>query len=83
MHTYNDLVEVARLCLLEARKCVTKEAAEELRQIAKEYQAKAAELNGGELPNIGEPPLESPVPQPQHLPPFSALERCGEVAAFV
>jgi hypothetical protein len=76
MHTYNDLVEVARLSLREARKCVTKEAAEELRQIAKEYQVEAAELNGGQLPNIEEPPLESPPPATSTL---AAFLRAGTV----
>jgi hypothetical protein len=38
---YNDLAELARLCLLQANVAMTPGAANELRRMAKEYQARA------------------------------------------
>jgi hypothetical protein len=53
MQTYKDLVELARICVEHARAAKNFEAAAALKRIAKEYQQRAAELNGGELPYIG------------------------------
>jgi hypothetical protein len=39
--SYNDLIELARLCLLRANATRTPAAANELRRMAKEYQARA------------------------------------------
>jgi hypothetical protein len=36
----------------------TKQAARELWKIAQEYQAEAAKLDNGRMPDIGEPPQE-------------------------
>jgi hypothetical protein len=54
MQTYSDLVELARICVEHARAAKNFEVPAELKHIAKEYQQRAAELNGGELPYIGE-----------------------------
>jgi len=56
MRTYDDLVELARLCGQNARIAHSREVAGELWKMAVEYQEKAAKLNGGELPDIGKPP---------------------------
>ena len=52
--SYEDLVKLAKICVLQARACVMPEAAAELRHMAKEYQQRAADLDGGKLPDIGE-----------------------------
>jgi hypothetical protein len=52
--SYNDLIELARLCLRQASAARTPALASELRRMAKEYQARAAALTGGQLPDIGE-----------------------------
>ena len=39
--SYNDLIELARLCLLRANATRTPAAANELRRMAKEYEARA------------------------------------------
>ena len=51
---YEDLVELAKICIRQARGCILPEAATELRRMAKEYQEQAATLNGGKLPDIAE-----------------------------
>ena len=56
MLTYEDVVELARLCARNARITMSREVADELWRMAKEYQAQAAKL--GDVPEIGdEPPL--------------------------
>jgi len=52
--SYEDLVKLAKICVVQARACVMPEAAAELRHMAKEYQQRAADLDGGKLPDIGE-----------------------------
>jgi len=52
MMTYEDLVELARLCARNARITTNREVADELWRMAKEYQAKAATL--GDFPDIGD-----------------------------
>jgi hypothetical protein len=52
METYDDLVKFARLCLGLARKAVDKNTAQDFLNLAEEYRAKAAKLNGGKLPFI-------------------------------
>jgi hypothetical protein len=49
---YNDLIELARLCLRQASAARTPAAANELRRMAKEYQARGDALMEGHLPNI-------------------------------
>jgi nitrate reductase assembly molybdenum cofactor insertion protein NarJ len=53
MPTYTDLVELAKICARQARTTSNREVAQELRRLAKEYQKKAADLDGEELPDIG------------------------------
>jgi hypothetical protein len=61
---YDDLLELARLCLRQASAARTPAAADELRRMAKEYQARADALTGGQLPDIakafGPPAREAP-----------------------
>jgi hypothetical protein len=49
---YNDLIELARLCLLRASAASTPAVADELRRMAKEYQARADALTGEQMPDI-------------------------------
>jgi hypothetical protein len=49
---YSDLMELARLCLRQASAARTPAAANELRRMASEYQARAAALIGGEGADI-------------------------------
>jgi hypothetical protein len=51
---YTDLIDLARLCVKRARLASNSAVADRLMQLAKEYQGRAAELAGGELPDIGE-----------------------------
>jgi hypothetical protein len=52
METHDDLVKFARLCLGLAGKALDEKTAQEFRNLAEEYRAKAAKLNGGKLPTI-------------------------------
>jgi hypothetical protein len=54
MLNYDDLVELARMCARNAHGTTSKDVADELWQMAKEYQAQAAKL--GTLPEIGDAP---------------------------
>jgi hypothetical protein len=54
MSTFADLVELARICMRQARISRTPEVAYAFRQMAEEYQEKAANLNDGEAPEIDE-----------------------------
>jgi hypothetical protein len=56
MRTYEELVDLAKECARSARVAISKEIALELWQTALEYQAKAAKLDGGKLPDIGDKP---------------------------
>ena len=47
MSTYDDLVELAEICLRQARAAKSRAVAAELRRTAKEYQKRAVELNSG------------------------------------
>lgn len=51
---YEDLVELAKICMEQSRATKAKDVAAELRRMAKEYQRRAAALDDGILPNIGE-----------------------------
>ncbi len=42
------------MCLKQARETISPIVSAELRRRAKEYQRRAAELDNGKLPNIGE-----------------------------
>ena len=54
MQTYDDLVELARICLKQSREAKNPFVSEELRHVAKGYQLRAAAMNSGKLPDIGE-----------------------------
>ena len=47
MMTYNELVELAQLCAYNSRITTDREVAHVLWQMANEYQAKAARVDGG------------------------------------
>jgi hypothetical protein len=55
MNTFADLVQLARICLRQARISRTPEVADAFRQMAEEYREKAANLNDGEALDIDEP----------------------------
>ncbi len=52
--TYQYLIDMARTCLAQAGATTRRRASDELRRMAKEYQLRAAELDHGRLPDIGE-----------------------------
>jgi hypothetical protein len=52
--TYDDLVELARICLKQSREVKNPFVSAELRHVAKGYQLRAAAMNNGKLPDIGE-----------------------------
>ena len=54
METYQELCELAQTCMRQSRIASTKQVAETLRQMAKEYQERAAKLDHGKLPDVGE-----------------------------
>jgi hypothetical protein len=54
MRSYDELVELARICLKQAREAKNPSVSAELRQLAKGYQIRAASMDNGRLPNIGE-----------------------------
>jgi hypothetical protein len=54
MQSYDDLIELARICAEQARATKAPDAADELRRMAKEYERRAAKLNGGQPPLIAE-----------------------------
>jgi hypothetical protein len=56
MQTYGDLVELARICLKQAREAKNAFVSAELRHMAKGYQVRAATMDHGRLPDIGEEP---------------------------
>jgi hypothetical protein len=59
MQTYGDLVELARICLKQAREAKNALVSAELRLMAKRYQVRAATMDHGRLPDIGEEPPQS------------------------
>jgi hypothetical protein len=56
MHTYREAAELAQLCARNARLASTKAVALELWRMAQEYQAEAAKLRNGKMPDIGDVP---------------------------
>jgi hypothetical protein len=54
MQTYDDLVEIARVCLKQARAAENPSVSAEFMRLAKGYQMRAASMVGGTLPDIGE-----------------------------
>jgi hypothetical protein len=59
MHTYGDLVELARICLKRSHEAKNAVVSAELRHMAKGYQVRAATMDHGRLPDIGEEPPQS------------------------
>jgi hypothetical protein len=47
MPTYDDLIELARICLKQARETADPAVADELRRMAEDYRRRAAELGHG------------------------------------
>jgi len=58
MTCYDDLVELARICIQQAREATRPTVADELRLVARGYQMRAASMKHGELPDIGEMPSD-------------------------
>jgi hypothetical protein len=54
MQTRDDLVELARACLKQARESKNPVVVAELTHLAKGYQVRAAAMDNGKLPDIGE-----------------------------
>jgi hypothetical protein len=54
MISYDDLVEIARICLEQARKAERAAVKNELEHIARGYQMRAASMRHGQIPDIGE-----------------------------
>lgn len=52
MPTYQDLAELANICLRQARLAKSRSVAAELRRMAKEYQKRAAAFNSGKRPPL-------------------------------
>jgi hypothetical protein len=51
---YRDLVELARICAYQARVTKDRNVAAELQRMANEYKQRAAELDNGRIPDLGE-----------------------------
>ena len=54
MQSYEDLVEIARICLKQARAAENASVSAEFVRLAKGYQMRAATMVSGTLPDIGE-----------------------------
>jgi hypothetical protein len=49
-----ERVELARMCMHQARAASTREVGQELHRMAKEYRRRAAALDDGSMPDIGD-----------------------------
>jgi hypothetical protein len=56
MQSYDVLVEMARICLKQAREAKNPSVSAELMHLARGYQMRAASMDNGRLPDIGELP---------------------------
>ena len=56
MQTSDDLAELAKRCAAQARLTTSRDVAGALWKMATDYQERAAKLDSGQLPDIGEPP---------------------------
>jgi hypothetical protein len=54
MQSYDELVELARICLKQAREAKNLSVSAELMHLAKGDQIRAASMDNGNLPDIGE-----------------------------
>jgi len=52
VQNYDDLVQLARICTRQAKATASEAVAVELERMAREYQRRAAALDGGKLPKI-------------------------------
>jgi hypothetical protein len=52
MPSYEELVELARICWRQAHLTQNEEVARHLRKMASEFQQEAAKLDGGQLPDL-------------------------------
>jgi hypothetical protein len=57
MRSHDAATELARICAMNARAANSEQVATELWRMAREYQAEAAKLDRGNVPDIGKPPL--------------------------
>lgn len=55
-NTHRELVELTVTCAQQSRITMARDVSEELWEMAKSYQRRAAALDEGKLPNIGDPP---------------------------
>ena len=73
MRTYENLAELARICVRQAWLSSTPDVAGELWRMAKEYQARAAEHDSTAELDIGDPPpwakQAAITPQPRKVQP--------------
>ena len=74
MDTYGDLVELARICLKQAREAENASVSAVLRRMAKGYQVRAATMDHGRLPDIGEGPHQSPAGHLRAKPAIDVIE---------
>jgi hypothetical protein len=49
VQTHDELLELAKICLLEAQLTTSRDVASEMLRMAKEYQRKAAKLGNGKM----------------------------------
>jgi hypothetical protein len=54
MRSYDELVEIARICMRNALQTANPVVSEELKMLARGYQVRAAAMKGGKLPDIGD-----------------------------
>ena len=57
MQIYDELLKLARIYSQQARDMTNPSVSIELMRMAKHYQLRASELDGGKLPDIGEDDL--------------------------
>jgi hypothetical protein len=57
MHTFKELVDLAKSCANIARRTINPEIAIYFWRLAMDYQVKAAKLNDGKPPDIGDLPI--------------------------
>jgi hypothetical protein len=50
--SYDELVELARICWRQSQVTQAQDVARELHRMAREYQQEAAKLDGGILPDV-------------------------------
>jgi hypothetical protein len=54
MQEHENLAELAKICIAQARATRSPEVAEALRRMARDYRQRAARLDGGTVPEIRE-----------------------------